>query len=77
MNYNIALLHGDGIGPEIVNSAVRVLERIAERFDHKFNFTSYDIGGIAIDKQLHLVHRRALAAYNKQISSGNLSLGNL
>ncbi len=50
MNYNIALLHGDGIGPEIVNSAVRVLEKIGEKFGHKFAFSSYDIGGVAIDK---------------------------
>ena len=50
MNYNIALLHGDGIGPEIVNSAVRVLEVVAKKYGHTFNFTPYDIGGIAIDK---------------------------
>ena len=50
MNYNIALLHGDGIGPEIVDSAVRVLLAVGEKFGHTFNFTPYDIGGIAIDK---------------------------
>ena len=50
MNYNIALLKGDGIGPEIVDSAVRVLEVIGKKFGHTFNFTPYDIGGIAIDK---------------------------
>jgi len=50
MNYKIALLKGDGIGPEIVDSAVRVLETIGEKFGHKFEFTPYDIGGIAIDK---------------------------
>ena len=50
MNLNIALLKGDGIGPEIVDSAVRVLEAIGKKYNHKFNFTPYDIGGIAIDK---------------------------
>lgn len=50
MKYNIALLKGDGIGPEIVNSAVRVLETVGEKFGHQFIFTEYDIGGIAIDK---------------------------
>ncbi len=49
MNYNIALLKGDGIGPEIVDSAVRVLEVVGEKFGHKFNFTPYLIGGCAID----------------------------
>ncbi len=50
MNYNIALLKGDGIGPEIVDSAVRVLNKIGEKYGHSFNFKEYDIGGIAIDK---------------------------
>lgn len=49
MNLNIALLKGDGIGPEIVDSAVRVLEKIGETFGHTFNFTPYLIGGAAID----------------------------
>ncbi len=49
MNYNIALLKGDGIGPEIVDGAVKVLEKIGERFGHTFNFTPYLIGGCAID----------------------------
>ena len=50
MNFNIALLKGDGIGPEIVESAVRVLEAIGAKYGHTFNFTPYDIGGAAIDK---------------------------
>ncbi len=49
MNYNIALLRGDGIGPEIVDSAVRVLEKVGEKFGHTFRFTPYLIGGSAID----------------------------
>lgn len=49
MEYSIALLRGDGIGPEIVDSAVRVLKAVAEKFGHKFRFTPYLIGGAAID----------------------------
>ena len=49
MNYSIALLRGDGIGPEIVDSAVRVLEKVGEKFGHNFSFTPYLIGGAAID----------------------------
>lgn len=50
MEYNIALLRGDGIGPEIVDSAVEVLEKIGETFGHTFHFTPYLIGGAAIDE---------------------------
>ena len=50
MRYNIALLKGDGIGPEIVNSATRVLLAIGKKYGHEFIFTPYDIGGVAIDK---------------------------
>ena len=50
MKYNIGLLKGDGIGPEIVESAVRVLLAVGEKYSHEFNFTAYDIGGVAIDK---------------------------
>ncbi len=49
MEFNIALLRGDGIGPEIVDSAVEVLKKTADKFGHKFNFTPYLIGGSAID----------------------------
>ena len=49
MKLNIGLLKGDGIGPEIVDSAVRVLEKIASKFGHEFQFTPYLIGGAAID----------------------------
>ena len=49
MKYNIALLRGDGIGPEIVDSAVEVLKKIGEKFGHEFTFTPYLAGGCAID----------------------------
>ena len=50
MELKIALLKGDGIGPEIVDSAVAVLEKTAEKFGHRFIFTPYLIGGCAIDE---------------------------
>ncbi len=50
MNLNIALLKGDGIGPEIVDSAVKVLAAVCKKYKHNVNFTPYDIGGVAIDK---------------------------
>ena len=50
MRYNIALLKGDGIGPEIVDSAVRVLEAVGKKYGHEFVFTPYDIGGCSIDR---------------------------
>lgn len=50
MNSSIVLLPGDGIGPEIVEQARLVLVKIAERFGHTFNFSSHQIGGIAIDE---------------------------
>ncbi len=49
MEMNIALLRGDGIGPEIVDSAVEVLKKIGTKYGHTFNFTPYLIGGSAID----------------------------
>ena len=47
--YKIGLLKGDGIGPEIVESAVRVLEAVGKKRNIGFAFTSYLIGGAAID----------------------------
>ncbi len=48
--YNIAVIKGDGIGPEIVNSAMDVLTKIGERYNHTFDFTQSICGGIAYDK---------------------------
>jgi len=50
MNFNITLLPGDGIGPEIVTEAVRVLETIASKHGHSFIFTERLMGGCSIDK---------------------------
>ncbi|HWR23851.1 MAG TPA: 3-isopropylmalate dehydrogenase [Feifaniaceae bacterium] len=50
MNYNIAVIAGDGIGPEIASSAIEVLNKTGARFGHTFAFTQVAAGGNAIDK---------------------------
>ncbi len=49
MNYRIASIPGDGIGPEIISEAKKVLNRVAERYGHEFAFTDLLLGGAAID----------------------------
>lgn len=48
--FNITLIPGDGIGPEIVNGAVTVLDAVSKKYNHKFNYTEVYMGGCAIDK---------------------------
>ena len=43
--YKICLLAGDGIGPEIVNEALKVLETVASKYGHHFAYNFVDIGG--------------------------------
>ena len=50
MTKNIAVIRGDGIGPEIVQQALRVLDRVAALYGHTFQYTDVDMGGCAIDK---------------------------
>ena len=50
MDYKIALIRGDGIGPEIVNEAVGIIDAVGERFGHTFSYTDVDLGGCATDK---------------------------
>src|SRR5436305_13032433 len=44
-SYNIAVIGGDGTGPEVVREAVKVLDTAAKKFDLQLNYTKYDIGG--------------------------------
>ncbi|MBQ9598212.1 MAG: 3-isopropylmalate dehydrogenase, partial [Clostridia bacterium] len=48
--YNIAVIPGDGIGPEIVAGARVVLDAVSKKYGHKFNYTELYMGGCAIDK---------------------------
>ncbi len=50
MNLKIALLPGDGIGPEVLSQAVKCLEAVEETFNHNFEFKEALVGAIAIDK---------------------------
>ena len=80
---NIALIRGDGIGPEIVEQAQRVLNRVAELYGHTFIYTEVAMGGNAIDRfgdppktvaglvDVALVRNRAAALGVKEISQRN------
>ena len=50
MEKKIAVIAGDGIGPEIVAQAVKVLDKVAEKYGHQFTYESVDMGGVAIDR---------------------------
>ena len=50
MDMKIALVPGDGIGPDIVREAVRVLDRVATVYGHSISYSQIDAGGISIDK---------------------------
>lgn len=62
MDLKIAVLPGDGIGPEVTDQAVKVLNAIAINFNHKFSYTYADVGAIAIDN-----HNDPLPATTLQI----------
>ncbi|HAV76344.1 MAG TPA: 3-isopropylmalate dehydrogenase [Anaerolineae bacterium] len=61
MDFNITLLPGDGIGPEVVSEAVRVLDVIASKFGHTFNFQERLMGGCSIDKYGQSITEETLA----------------
>lgn len=50
MRFTVAVLPGDGVGPEVATEGVRVLKRVGERFGHEFDLHYGDIGGASIDK---------------------------
>lgn len=50
MEYNIAVIPGDGIGPEIIAEAKKVLNKIGEKYNHSFHYTEVLMGGVSIDK---------------------------
>ncbi len=49
MNFNIATVPGDGIGPDVIGEAVNVLNAVGKKYGHVFNFTEKAAGGVAID----------------------------
>ena len=49
MEYKVGVISGDGIGPEIVTEAKKVLDKIADKYGHSFNYTDILMGGCSID----------------------------
>ena len=50
MEFNITVLPGDGIGPEVIAEGVKVLQTVSKKFGHRFSLAYDDVGGAAIDK---------------------------
>ena len=55
MEYRIGLIHGDGIGPEIVKEAKKVLDAVCEKYGHKFEYTNLLLGGARTFKNPEIV----------------------
>ena len=72
MEKKIAVIRGDGIGPEIVNQALKVLDKIANLYHHVFMYTGVDMGGCAIDKYGDPLPQTEL---DKCLSSDSVLLG--
>lgn len=51
MNYKIAVIPGDGIGPEVIGEALKVLDAVGEKYGHTFEYTKVLAGGCAIDEK--------------------------
>ena len=62
MTYSIALIPGDGIGPDVIAEAVEVLDAIGDKFDHTFNYVELIAGGRAIDETGEPLPAEVLAA---------------
>jgi 3-isopropylmalate dehydrogenase len=65
MRYEIAVIPGDGIGPDVVREALGVLDAVGERFGREFHFTSHLMGGAAIDAEGVPLPASTLAACRK------------
>lgn len=68
MNYNIAVIPGDGIGPEIIAEAKKVLDQIAVTYGHRFNYTEVLMGGVSIDATGEPLTKDALETAKKSDS---------
>ena len=51
MNYKLAVIPGDGIGPEVVEQTLKVLDKVGTKFGHTFEYTKVLAGGCAIDEK--------------------------
>ena len=68
MNYNIAVIPGDGIGPEIIAEAKKVLDQIGKIYGHQFNYTELLMGGASIDVYGEPLTKETLEAAKKSDS---------
>lgn len=64
-NYNLAVIKGDGIGPEVVTEAMKVLDTIGEKYGHTFNYEQLLMGGCSIDATGVPLTDEAVAAAKK------------
>ena len=62
MKLNIAVLSGDGIGPEVTQQAIKILNTIAEKYNHTFKYIKANIGAIAIEKTGNPLPEETLAS---------------
>jgi 3-isopropylmalate dehydrogenase len=65
MTYNISVIKGDGIGPEIIDEGLKVLKRIGDKYGVDFNFTEVLAGGIAIDETGECLPQKTLELCKK------------
>ena len=68
MKLNIALLAGDGIGPEVINEAVKVSDAIAKKFNHEIVWTPALTGACAIDAVGNLYESRCCFIWSYRTS---------
>ncbi len=67
MEFKIAVLPGDGIGPEVTAEGVKVLEAMGRAFGHRFDLIYGDVGGISIDK-----HPGSAATSSRRAASSSI-----
>ena len=65
MNFNLVVLPGDGVGPEVIAEAVKVLQSIGKRYGHTFNLDQRLVGGAAIDAEGAAVSAETVKACKK------------
>ena len=62
MKYKIAVLSGDGIGPEVTKESEKILDSISKKFGHQFEYDYQDVGGVSIDKNGVAITEEALGS---------------
>jgi 3-isopropylmalate dehydrogenase len=65
MNFNIVVTPGDGVGPEVVDEAIKVLKAIGKKFHHNFNLNNRLVGGCAIDAEGAAVSEETISLCKK------------